>query len=156
MARATKQLSGGGKDKLICDMIASEPSIAVDAAARLSDSMCNAIKNMRVDTEVWEQHRLAREAAKTAAAPLATDAAPVSAPTAFDPFAFSALAILTKKGAAELATRLAAIGSAANLHALAKAQHLAIDPKITDLAALRTAVMTATESRLAERRAAAS
>ena len=120
MARATKQLSGGGKDKLIRDMIASEPTIAPDAAARLGDSMCDAIKNMRVDTDVWEQHRAARETAKAAEQKLADAkvvapvAPPVSTLAAFDPFAFSALAILTKKGAPELTSRLAAIASAAD------------------------------------------
>ena len=96
-------------------------------------------------------------------APISSHAAalPDAASTAtvdalFDPFAFSALAVLTKQGAQALAQRLATIGTADSLRALANAQHLGIGAEITDAAALRAAIVAATEARLAERRAAAS
>jgi len=164
MARTTKQLSGGGKDKLIRDMIGSESGIPSTAADQLAKSMCAAIKTVRVDVDVWEQHK-AERAKATASQTTTTAATPntvtppaqnASGPAAFDPFAFSALAVLTKQGADELASRLGRIADVADLHALAKAQHLAVDTALSDPVALRTALVKAAEVRLAERRAAAS
>jgi hypothetical protein len=175
MARTTKQLSGGGKDKFLRALVAGESGIAPDAAARLGDDLCAAIADVRVRRDTWETLRTApvvevvapvaiaatpkaaTAKSKAAAKPAVVEAAPaVSATPAFDPFAFSALALLTKKGAAALSARLAEMTSAADLHALASAQHLSVDAGITDVAVLRTAILAATEARLAERRAAAS
>ncbi|HRK18494.1 MAG TPA: hypothetical protein PK970_06030, partial [Hyphomicrobiaceae bacterium] len=75
---------------------------------------------------------------------------------AFDPFAFSALAVLTRGGRAALEARVAEIGAAEHLIALAAAQHLGIDRSLTDIGQLRAAIVAATEVRLKERRAAAS
>lgn len=166
MARTTKQLSGGGKDKLIRALIAAEPAIDPEAGARLGECMCDVIKDVRVVRDVWERTRSALAPARNepsrpvpdVVAPTAPPAAVVAQPTgtAFDPFTFSAVAILTKKGAAELATKLASIASAEHLQALAKAQHLGVATGISDVVALRTAIIAAAEARLAERRAAAS
>lgn len=89
----------------------------------------------------------------TTSAPAAPEA--VAAP-AFDPFAFSAVVVLTRQGKAALLKRLASIDTAANLIALADAQHLAIDRSLTDLARLREAIVKGAEQRIADRRAAAS
>jgi hypothetical protein len=164
MARTTKQLSGGGKDKFLRALIATEADIAPAAAERLGDTMAAAIADIRVRREAWEPTAnvpaiptatpaKAATAPATRLSPLA-DAAPAA--LAFDPFVFSALAVLTKKGAAELADRLAAITSVGDLHALALAQHLTVDAQLSDAGALRAAIVNATEKRLAERRAAAS
>jgi hypothetical protein len=170
MARTTKQLSGGGKDKFLRALVAGETTIPADAAARLGDNLCASIADIRVRRETWETVRAtpAVEAAappvvQAAAEPVAPKSQPATTPmagasqaAAFDPFAFSALATLTKKGAAALSARLAEIGSAGDLHALAAAQHLSIDTGVTDLQTLRAAILAATQARLAERRAAAS
>jgi hypothetical protein len=170
MARTTKQLSGGGKDKFLRALIATETDIAPAAAERLGDTMAAAIADIRVRREAWEPTANApvappsasvKPAALTKPAPALaappspqTEPAPVAA--AFDPFVFSALAVLTKKGAGELSARLTEITSVADLHALALAQHLTVDTSLTDATALRSAIVSATEKRLAERRAAAS
>jgi hypothetical protein len=176
MARTTKQLSGGGKDKFLRALVASEPAIPADAALRLGDKLCASIADVRVRRDTWETIRAA-PAVETAAvaAPAAETAAPKTKPAgksakavvaearrtpaqapAFDPFAFSALAVLTKKGAVALTEKLAEISSATDLHALAAAQHLSVDGAVTDLGKLRAAILAAAEARLAERRAAAS
>ncbi len=172
MARTTKQLSGGGKDKFLRALVASEAAISADAARRLGDTVCAAIADIRVRRDMWDAIRETPEAEPGPAAvaaqnpevsqpksrpavkpaqPAAVDVAPT-----FDPFVFSALAVLAKKGAAALSDRLADIAAVSDLHALAAAQHLSVDARVTDVAALRAAILAATESRLAERRAAAS
>ncbi len=162
MARTTKQLSGGGKDKLLRGLIAAETSITAAAALRLGDAMCAAIADVRVRREAWETSRNqppSPGAHSMSPASISTEAAATArsdVPPPFDPFVFSALAVLTKQGAAALAARLAAIAELADLRQLAQSQHLAIDLAMTDLGALRAAIVAATEARLAERRAAAS
>lgn len=181
MARTTKQLSGAGKDKFLRGLIASETGISSGAAEALGDKMCEAIADVRVRRDTWEQSRHARTngsvapavakvdpAAATRASPSATSEA-VSSPaiaappqsaqspaSPFDPFAFSALAVLTKKGRTALAELFGAIDSIDDLHAIAAAQHLTVDAGLRDLPPLREALVAATEARLAERRAAAS
>lgn len=168
MARTTKQLSGGGKDKFLRGIVAGEAGLDGAAAQRLATALTDAITEVRVRREAWEAtskpgpgEKGLRGAKAKAAAPASVkaadaDAAVAAAPAAaFDPFAFSAVALLTRKGKAALASELSRIASAADLKAIATAQHLAIDPAITDVAALREALVAATERRIAERRAAA-
>jgi hypothetical protein len=178
MGRTTKSLSGGGKDKLLRALVGREIEIATVPAERLLQRLSEALTEVRVKRDVWEMVAKADEAQpkaitpnktgratravsstatpKVVAAKLADTAAPDTVSTAFDPFAFSALAILTRKGKAGLATVLAEINTAEHLHALAAAQHLTVDRAETDLTKLRDAIITATEARLKERRAAAS
>lgn len=170
MARTTKQLSGGGKDKFLRAIVAAEAGIGEDAAERLTATLIDAVTEVRVRREVWEAtskpgpgEKGLRAKAKPTAAPSTTEpvapvigaASTVSASVPFDPFAFSAVAILTKKGKDALAAEFAKIATAEHLRALANAQHLAIDQALGDVVALRDALVTATERRLAERRAAA-
>lgn len=174
MTRATKSLSGGGKDKFIKAVIAAEQGVDPQAAARLGEVLINAVAEVRVRREAWDTYSKpgpgekgrkgakARAAAEAAAkqAPVKPSAASAAAAAAapsqpFDPFAFSAVAVLTRKGKDALAAELAKIGSADNLKAIATAQHLAIDPAILEIDSLRAALVVATERRIAERRAAA-
>ena len=153
MGRTTKQLSGGGKDKFLRRLIAGEASIAAEAAERLGDAMCDAIADVRVRRDAWQP---GHESGTTKASTVERPAAGSAPPPAFDPFVFSALAVLTKQGAAALAEKLGGIAGPDQLHALARAQHLAVDAGLSDGPALRAAIVRATEARLAERRAAAS
>ncbi len=173
MARTTKQLSGGGKDKFLRAIISGECQLPTDAAVRLGDSLCASIADIRVRRDTWEALRDAPISATSPPHPPAPPAPPAQTPPAapvtlpeaqplaaatstFDPFSFSALATLAKKGADALAARLSEIESAADLQAIATAQHLAVDAKLTELGALRAALLAATQARLDERRAAAS
>ncbi len=161
MARTTKQLSGGGKDKFLRGLIA-EAKLPAQAASNLADAMCEAIADIRVRREAWDAKRQGIDAGVAEPSPAAVqteaaskDATPTATP-AFDPYVFSALAVLAKNGRAALVEHLAAIDSVTDLKALAKAQHLTLDASLSELQAVRTALVTATEARLAERRAAAS
>lgn len=166
MARTTKQLSGGGKDKFLRAIVAAEAGTSADAA-KIAATLVDAITEVRVRREVWEatskpapgEKGLRAKSRPRAPEPvepaLATSVPADAAPVAFDPFAFSAVAVLTKKGKDALAAEFKKIASAEQLRALANAQHLAVDQSIDDAAALRAALLTATERRLAERRAAA-
>lgn len=92
----------------------------------------------------------------TVAPPTASaEQVPPAAPE-FDPFAFSAVVVLTRQGKAALLARLTSIESVANLLQLADAQHLAVDRSLTEPARLREAILKGAEQRIADRRAAAS
>jgi hypothetical protein len=78
------------------------------------------------------------------------------APPEFDPFAFSAVVVLTRQGRAALLKRLAAIDDPRHLLQLADAQHLGIDRSLTNPERLREAIVKGAEQRIADRRAAAS
>ena len=127
--------------------IARETSLDAAAADKLSDALTSAVNRMLV----WD---IPAELPATSAAPLpASKSKPA---TAFDPFAFSLPVMLAKTGRDGLMKRLAEIKSADNLKALAEAQHLAIPPSLKKAEELRKAIVTATEQRLADRKAAAS
>ncbi len=213
MARTTKQLSGAGKDKLLAGLVAGEAGITQDAADRLRARLTQAITEVRVRREVWDELReapthivaslvaarasphdegeVARKAGggRSAAGKIASTPPPDAAssiaaksekraasasplegeekrapaqppadahPAPFDPFAFSAVAVLAKQGRAGLMAKLAGIAAAEHLRAFADAQHLAVDSAIVEPEALRAAILTGAERRIAERRAAAS
>ena len=157
MARTTKQLSGGGKDKFLRGLIA-DAQLPAEAALQLADAMCGAIADIRVRRDAWEDKLYSSAIEHNPAATHTSPAEPLpdAKATLFDPFVFSALAILTKNGRAALTERLTTIGNVTDLKAFAKAQHLALDATLSEPNAIREAIVTATEARLLERRAAAS
>ncbi len=174
MARTTKQLSGGGKDKFFRGLVAAVAGLPQDAAAAVTAELIEQVTDVRVRRETWQALAGAADVAgatpsavevtvatpklgKSRAPTLEPDPGHVPAPeAAFDPFGFSAVALLTRKGKAALAAELETIASASHLHQLATAQHLAVDTTIADAAALRAAIVAGTERRIAERKAAAS
>lgn len=79
-----------------------------------------------------------------------------AAAPAFDPFAFSAVAVMTRQGRDGLLRKLEDIVSADHLKQLAEAQHLAIDRSLDDLSKLREEIVKGVVQRIADRRAAAS
>lgn len=81
---------------------------------------------------------------------------PAKTEAAFDPYAFSAMVVLTKQGRDGLAARLAEIKSLDHLKKFADAQHLGLDRSLTKIDDVRKALLAAAEQRLADRRAAAS
>lgn len=88
--------------------------------------------------------------------PVAATSAPSSVSRPFDPYAFSVVVTLVKKGPDALLARLAEIKEVENLRLLANAQHLGIDQKIAQADDLRHAILQGAERRVAGRRAAAS
>ena len=75
----------------------------------------------------------------------------------FDPYAFSVVVTLVKKGREALVARLSEIDSVEDLRQLANAQHLGLDPHIwRRVDDVRQAIVHGAEKRIAGRRAAAS
>jgi hypothetical protein len=87
-------------------------------------------------------------------------AAPAPAPAetapAFDPFAFSLIVVMRRAGKAGLLDKLATVASVDHLRQIARAQHVGIPDDVTDIDALRAAIVAGTERRIAHREAAAS
>jgi hypothetical protein len=75
---------------------------------------------------------------------------------AFDPYAFSVVAVLMKSGRDAAIARLKTIADPAHLRELAQAQHLTLPSDARAAEALRVAILASAERRLADRRAAAS
>lgn len=75
---------------------------------------------------------------------------------AFDPYAFSVVALFKRGGADALLAQLAPITSARHLKELATAQHLSVPRDIDEPEALRMAIVKGAEARIADRRAAGS
>lgn len=128
--------------------IRRETALDEKAAEKLVEALAKAVNFMRVWT-IPEETPVS-EPAKSKALP---DAKPE---TSFDPYAFSAMVVLTKTGRDGLAKKLTEIKGADNLRKFAEAQHLGIDRKLTRIDDLRKAIVSAAEQRLADRRAAAS
>ncbi|MGQ0673907.1 MAG: hypothetical protein ACT4N2_13670 [Hyphomicrobium sp.] len=82
--------------------------------------------------------------------------APAAIDTPFDPFAFSLVVVRTREGADGLRAKLSSIDSAGHLRALAKAQHVNVPAELASADDIRTAIIVATERRIADRKAAAS
>lgn len=124
------------------DSILTEPGMTGEMAEQLASRCVQSIDKVlqkRVDAAV-------------AAAP-----APSEPPAnSFDPFAFSAVSVLARKGRDALLARLREIASAENLREFAIAQHIAIDLNLSQAEELRIAIVKGTERRIAARRAAAS
>lgn len=136
-------------------LLARETTLPEAERDRLAEALSQPIGRLLVYHDPSDGLPVAAPPAEPAAptAPVATEARP---PAAFDPFAFSVVAVLKRGGPATLLERLAEIGEADHLRRLADAQHLALEPATGDLDALRRAIVAGAEARLAERRAAAS
>lgn len=179
MARTTRQLSGAGKDKFLRSLVARAAAGSATPAS-IAEALAREITEVRVRREAWEALQVVPPPGDAVADPApsapiehpdqttpamaqnaAEPAAPQEEPSTkieplFDPFAFSAVAVLTRKGRLGLAQALDGIDRAEDLRRLAEAQHLVLPDDLVDVALLREAVISAAERRIAERRAAAS
>ncbi|MEQ1653022.1 MAG: hypothetical protein ABL897_11080 [Hyphomicrobium sp.] len=134
--------------------IQRETSLDQAAADKLAEALTKAVNMMRV----WEMPEpVAPPAPASAKGKFKTSSADSAAPSQpFDPYAFSAMVVLAKTGKDGLLKRLADIKTIEQLRAFAEAQHLAVNPSLKKLDDLRKAIVSATEQRLADRKAAAS
>ena len=168
MPKATRTLSGASRDKYFRELFAAEPELPHAAAERLARACAREIAQLRVRDPLPDRSRppRPRKAKAVAAArhehPDPEQSAAKDADTgavqtpAFDPYAFSLAALLKRNGRKALLARLESIHSAADLHRLAEAQHVAVPADVSDPAELRRAIADGTAQRLADRRAAAS
>lgn len=142
-----------------------ETSLDAAAADKLAEALTKAVNRMLV----WDMPAVDASAVTPAVAPRGKIRPPTvveqkandpkandSKTSAFDPFAFSAMVVLAKTGKDGLMKRLADIRTVEHLRAFADAQHLAVNPTLKRADELRKAIITATEQRLADRKAAAS
>lgn len=175
MSRASQISDRKRIEAFFRELFRGEAGIAANAAEALAGRCARRIKRVVVwdDEGVADAADVATAAAEAATPrigvpcppaipePAATTAAHDPAPTtpaaaAFDPYAFSAVVVLTKTGKDGLLKRLAAIDRPEHLQKLAQAQHLAVDAALSSPAELRAAIVKAAEQRIANRRAAAS
>jgi hypothetical protein len=154
MAGKTKALSGPGKDKFL-RAIAEQ---AADKSALLAALHAD-VPEIRVRLEVWKETLRVKSGGEQVSAkgrPTDAKSAPITDVGAFDPFAFSVVALLTRQGRSAVEAKLAVISAPGDLRALADAQHLAVDQSVIDAQQLRAAIVAGAERRIAERIAAAS
>jgi hypothetical protein len=121
------------------------------AAEKLTSALTKAVNRMMV----WETPPDAAPAISSSSGAKSKTGQLVDA-SAFDPYKFSVVVVLAKTGRDGLLKRLAEIKTADNLRALAEAQHLAVASNLKKTDELRKAIVSATEQRLADRKAAAS
>jgi hypothetical protein len=152
MAGHSKTASGGGKDKVLRRIVESVDDLTDVQRTATTARLCATIASVRIRTKCYDALTPAQVASPPAQ--VVMPSAPAAAPV-FDPYAFSVVAVLARKGAAAVASELERIVDPAHLHALANAQHLGVDPGLTDPEALRAAMLAGAQRRLADRKAAA-
>lgn len=147
MTKGTQLWPGDRMRAFFAAHIRRETSLDEVAAAKLAEALTRAVNRMMV----WDGD--VANSVTAATAPSHASATP--APDAFNAYAFSTIVVLVKFGRDALAKRLAEITSIEHLRAIADAQHLAVDARLKKADDLRKAIITATERRLADRKAAA-
>ncbi len=174
MSKGTQLWPGDRMQAFFRAHIDRETSLDPASAEKLAAALTKAVNRMLV----WDMPPAIESAPPPAAAPASKTKskfpAPAKAPPAataapapnasplpaqapaFNPYAFSAMVVLAKTGRDGLLKRLADIRSIEHLKALAEAQHLAVNANLKKADDLRRAIVTATEQRLADRKAAAS
>lgn len=153
MSKGTQLWPGTRMRAFFRGHIRRETSLDAKASEKLVEALTKATNRMLV----WE---MPAEPAAAAAAPAGKDKLPAKGTkkdeAPFDPYAFSAMVVLSKQGKDGLLKRLSEIRSVENLKKLAEAQHLGIDKQLSKIDEVRKAIVGAAEQRLADRRAAAS
>lgn len=128
----------------------SETGVDDALAERLAVRVGAAINRMLV----WDATPPPPAATSTTSAPQTTP--PPPAAPSFDPFAFSVIVVLAKKGEAGLIARLEEVPDADQLKAIAYEQHIGLKGKPKTADELRKAIVVGAKQRIADRRAAAS
>lgn len=150
------------------EIVMGEPGVDIALAERVAERCVRHIDLLLA----WDSHRTGRlpdapvppaqaTTSRNVEPPLVPPlraSAPVmpSSMRPFDPYAFSVVVTLVKKGREALVARLAEIDSIDDLRKLANAQHLGVDPHLARPEEVRQAIVHGAEKRIAGRRAAAS
>lgn len=156
MARGLQIWPGEKMTAFFRTIIKRETVLDDAASSKLAEALSRPINRMLVhDITVAESPVVEPAVGKPVTAPPPKPNSPASAEI-FDPYAFSAMVVLSKAGRGGLAKRLAEIKKSEHLHALADAQHLGVERSLKKADDIRQAIISATERRLANRKAAAS
>ena len=146
--KKTKALSGASQDAYFRRVLKAYVNLPGEDRDRL-------VCRLRQDIA---QVRLRRNARTDSQSPPAPDPTASPAPTAspFDPFSPNVIVVVRKWGRDAALAALGAIETPDQLRQLAHEQRLAVPTEVLPAAELRTAIVTAAERRIANRRAAAS
>lgn len=182
MTKSTRALSGAAKNVFLEGMVRSALGDDHDARERLLKELTEAIASLRVRVEAergrraisdWTERVLsvAEAAESDAAAEPAVTAAPPAAPqpeprlddsarergaATFDPYEPNVIVVVRTKGREAALQALALIARESDLRLLAHEQQLGIPGDASGLPAIRDAIVSAAERRIANRRAAGS
>ena len=154
MAKNTKPIAGQSQRKYFRDLFRAEPGVTPEAAERLTESCVKELAQIRVRLPMVVRRPL-KVLVKDALAPKSAETQPAPA-AAFDPHAFSLIVVMRKGGKDALLAKLADVPDVAQLTAIAKAQHVALDGDPTSREGILEARIAGTERRIAHREAAAS
>jgi len=153
MGKATRPLSGASQKKYFRDLFQSTDGVSTEAAEQLTSACEREIAQVRVRLPIPDRAKKSGSAKKSKSAPALE---PAISETAFDPFAFSVVVVVTKEGRDGLARKLQTVTSVKDLQALAKAQHVALPDEAVTPDELRAAIIEGALQRVANRKAAAS
>lgn len=162
----TKKLSGIEKDRFFDAFFRLESGIDAPLAERLAKKSAAAFSSVRVRPENAgvALARFQDDAAPPRSAPqefveTPTHQLEVSLDQDFDPYCFGLVPVLQREGRAGLVRKLVAVGNAAHMRQMARAQQVALDAKAkssdVDVKQLAASIADATARKAADRRAAA-
>jgi hypothetical protein len=149
----TKALSGASKDAFLRRTLKDETALTDEVRARLTRRLQETIASLRVRTGADDDDLDDVTAADTS--PPAATVAPELPAAAFDPYSPNVIVVIRKIGRESALNQLMAIENVDNLRLLAREQQLSIDPDLAAPDAIRDAIITAAERRIANRKAAA-
>lgn len=148
MAKRTRALSGASKDAFFKRLMEDEP-LDAKASDRVVKSLQASVSRVRIRLDV-------KKRATTLSAAEASTPETKETDEPFDPFSPKVIILLRTDGREAVLSALANITSVEQLLLLAKEQQLTVAvAEDCDAAALREAIVSAAERRLANRRAAA-
>lgn len=159
MTRKTKVLSGASQEAYFRRVLKTVSGLPEDARETLVARLRADIAQIRVRPTARIEVVPEPAADPVDASPIALEAAPSGAEAdvpGFDPFALNVIVTLRTQGREAALGALNAIANAEHLKLLAREQRLSIDDALSSSLDLSTAIVTAAERRLANRRAAAS
>jgi hypothetical protein len=170
MKPTTRKLSGPAMERLLRQVIVGEgvdDALAARLAVRLG-RVLSSVRARRVPLKALRQTTVPTVTPSTAApatvtpvavADVQASAAPTAPPAKFDPYVFGLVPVFQREGRDGLLARLAGIGAADDLRAMARAQQIALEAPLkgpdVSLATLRDGIAAAVEKRIADRKAAA-
>ena len=147
MAKTVHSLTGAAKDAYLRQVLAAETELTPALRERLEQRLRSEI------ARVWVRTSAPAIAGKAPEAQEPEIDVPLSG---FDPFTPNVIVVLRMAGREKVLAALGQIAAVENLRLLAREQQLSIDPELISPTAIRAAIVSAAERRIANRRAAAS
>lgn len=150
MPKTVNSLTGPAKDAYLRQLLATEPELGSAGRDRLAEKLQSEV------TRVWVRSSSPAVVGHGAVLPEAGAAGETATPLGFDPFTPNVIVVLRTGGRDKVLAALGQIDAVDHLRSLAREQQLGIDPELALPDEIRSAIVTAAERRIANRRAAAS